>query len=140
MSRHWIWLAIALWAGTTVFLLYAPVPFEDLGGDSISPQKVKAGETVAIIRNLRVIRDTPMRVTRSMIKGDCRRSCEIIDLPSSVLTLQPGEYLNLRRDHIIPLLASPGMWRMAFAIHWEDNLGRGHHESLKDLSFEVLDR
>lgn len=130
--------ALLLWVISAVLVMTTPAPFEDLGGDAVSPAMVKPGGSVTITRNIRVLSGEPLRVTRTMLKGDCKKSCEIVDLHGSALTLNPGTYTNLRRDHVIPITVTEGKWRLAFSVHWEDLIGRDRHIKLKELEIEVV--
>lgn len=115
-----------------------PSPLVDLGGDAIAPAAVKPLGRIEITRNFIILRSEPMRVSRRMIKGDCRTSCEIVDLPSGSLLLDPGEYRNIRRDHLIPSFVAPGEWRVLVTIYWQDQLGRELHQNLAGLKLVVL--
>ena len=130
---------LLIWAAAYLFWLYAfPSPIELMGGDTVTPQKVRAGERVSITRNFRVLRAEPLNVTREAIRGDCKKSCEVIDLTSSTMTLPPGEYRNVVREHTIPIHAEPGIWRLVFSVHWQGRFGRYVSESLPELTIEVI--
>lgn len=133
-----IGLAIAVWGAAIWFWMYSPCPLVDLGGDAVEPAVVKPLGKITVTRNFRVLREEPMRVSRQMIHGDCKKSCEIVDLPGSTLALDPGEYPNFKRDHLIPSYVEPGQWRLVFTIHWQDHLGRELHQKLTELTVTVL--
>lgn len=137
--KRYGWIAaIFLWLASLAVLSSFPPPVQSLGGDAIEPATVKAGGVFTVTRSLRVHNDTALRVTRAMVKGDCAKNCEIIDLPGGALTLAEGSYVNLRREHFIPTTASAGMWRMVFTIHWQDALWRNRYLTLMELPIEVV--
>lgn len=128
-----------LWAGLLAWMVYTPSsPFVDLGGDKVVPTKVKAGDVVTVTRNFRITREAPMAVTRTMVRGDCKASCEILDLAHGKLLLPPAEYRNVLRDQAIPTTAQPGVWQLIFTVQWEDSLGRDHNQKLAALEIEVV--
>lgn len=138
--RSWTLAATlaSLWLGTVTLYLYVPPsPYVPLGGDTVTPAKVKAGEHIAIKRYYRMTRDDTMLVTRSMVAGSCPKACEIIDLPSSSIVQAAGIH-ERTRDHLIPTTASPGRWVLRFAVHWEDRLGRTITMPMPDLEIEVV--
>lgn len=135
---HLLLLLAVVCALTVPMIVFAPTPFTDLGGDTVEPAKVPVRGTVVITRNYEITRDTPLRVTRRMIKGDCKASCELIDLPESWLVLAPGVYRNVKREHIIPSTASPGLWTLSFTLHWKGLLGNERHLNLKEMKIEVV--
>lgn len=129
----------ASWSVAIAFMVYSPTaPIQFLGGDLVSPTKARAGEAVTVTRSFRILRDDPMTVTRTMISGDCAVSCEIVDLPGGNLALSAGEYLNMARDHVIPAVAQPGMWRLVFSVNWRDHLNRERRVALPALDVEVV--
>lgn len=133
-------IAFALWAVAIGMLFIPPSsPVTFSPPDSVSPIKVKAGESITISRNLTVHRTEHVYVLRAMIKGNCVvPPCEVLDLPAGQLILERGEYKNLSRVHLIPTLATPGVWRLVFSIQWEDRLGRRITKMLPELMIEVV--
>lgn len=132
-------ISVGLWGGLIGAFLYPrPAPIASMGGDSVSPAKVRTGSAVIVSRNLAITQAIPMHVNRTMVKGDCRKNCEIIDLTHGRLLLDEGEYRNLEREHIIPPQASPGVWRLKFSVGWSDAFGRQKSIELPELSFEVV--
>lgn len=115
-----------------------PSPYVSTGGDSLNPEKVKVLGAVAISRNFLITRREPMFVVRTMVKGDCSVTCEIIDLPGGNLTLEPGAYHNVIRDHSIPSFAQPGHWVLKFSIQWQDRFGRTLSAEMPPLAMEVV--
>lgn len=113
-------------------------PIELLGGDSVTPKVVRVRDVITVTRNFRATRNTSVYVTRTLVRGDCRKSCEIVDLPSGELALEEGDYRNARREHYIPGLLQDGTWRLVFSIKWEDWLGRAHVLKLPELEIEVV--
>lgn len=133
-----VFFIVAWGAMAVIWIRATPPPVELLGGDRVTPASIRPGGVVTIARNMRIVRSHPLTVTRSMIHGDCKKRCEIIDLPTSLLTLDPGEYLNLERDHIIPALAGVGHWRLVFALRWQDRFGRETHQKMPELTIEIV--
>lgn len=132
-------LALLVWTLALAFWYYAhPAPIVMLGGDLAEPTQVRAGGIVVVSRNFRVVKNEPLHVTREMIKGDCRKACDIVSLPSGGLALEAGEYTNIRREHRIPTHVSPGLWRLVFTIHWQGRLGRYVSAPLPELLIEVV--
>ena len=129
----------ATWVGALIWALY-PIgpPIIGTGNDSVSPQEVEVGGIIHVTRNLHVFREESVMVIRTLIRGNCTINCEIVDLPSGNLTLKPGDYPNVLRDHILPATVQPDTWRIVFAIHWRDRIGRTHIEPLEELSFKVV--
>ena len=129
-----------LWLAIIGAFLYVPsAPIEYLGGDAVIPAKVHAGGSIAVIRSFRVSKTDAYLVSRLMVKGDCSTACEILDLSTSELILKAGEYRNVKRDHIIPRRAGPGVWELAFTFHYHDILGRPRVLPLPPLSIEVVE-
>ena len=122
MNRTYVYIAagLLLWAGTTALYFWPPdSPIESMDGDYITPSRVKAGESVVIGRNFRATRDALWTITRVLVRGDCSKSCDRIDLPSSSTTVSEGTYLDNRRPHVIPLYTPPGEWRFEVTIQWD---------------------
>lgn len=131
-------LAVFLWVLSAVLVLVAPAPVVDLGNPSVSPTVVKPGERIEVTRNIRILKPDSLRVVRTMVKGDCKKACDIVDLHGGALTLATGDHMNLRRYHVIPVTVSEGKWRLAFSVHWDDLIGRDRHIKLKELEIEVV--
>ena len=126
------WISALLWA---LFPMGSPIV--SMQGDSIEPPIVQVGGTIFIRRNMRVTRKEPVTVIRAVVQGDCSVNCEIIDLSSGNLLLAEGDYIGIKREHILPLSIGPGLWKAKFYINWQDRLGRSHSEPLQELSFTV---
>lgn len=139
LIKFLLYAVSAMWVMTIAFWMSTPSsPIEQLGGDTVSPERVRAGEIVTVTRNFRIIRNQAMSVSRTMILGDCEKRCEIVDLPSGHLTLAPGDYINIQREHVIPATTDPGEWRLVFSVNWQDRLGRTINERLPELTIEVV--
>ena len=122
------------------FIFPPPPPISTTGNDdSVTPTVVKAGETISVTRSLRSISEAPVGVVRTMVKGDCAKSCEVIDLFHGSFSLKVGEHMRVKRDHVIPLRAEPGEWRLVFWITWQDRLGRTLKTKLPELTIEVTE-
>jgi len=141
VSKIYYWLllfGVLVWVATLAIILPSPSPIEAMGGDAVAPQITRAGSSVTVVRNFRIMRDIPIRVTRAMVKGDCNKSCEIVDLSTSHLVLAPGVYHNVRREHQIPATVTPGTWTLIFTVHWGNFLGADHKMNLPPLDIEVV--
>lgn len=141
MSKGYYWLlllGVLVWTATLALLLPSPPPINTMGGDSVEPSVVRAGESVIVVRNFRVLRDSPIRVTRAMVKGDCKKACEIVDLTTSHLILAPGDYHNVKREHHIPATVTPGKWVLVFTMHWDNVFGEDQKVNLPLLELEVI--
>lgn len=125
--------------GCFIYLVFLSLdmPIVNLEGDKLTPARVKAGERVTVYRSFRVLREQEFTVNRYMVKGDCKPNCELIDLSTSRLTLQEGDYIAVRRDHVIPERASPGLWTLQFTWYWRDRIGREHSLPLVPLGVVV---
>lgn len=126
------WVCFVAWS-----FLPEEAPIVSAPGDSIQPLIVKVGGVITISRNLHVKREAPVFVQRTLVRGDCAKSCEIVDLPSGNITLPAATYGNLLRDHKLPTVVEPGDWTAVFTIQWTDRLGRTHYEPLMPLAFKV---
>ena len=126
------WIASFLWV---LFPMSSPIV--SMQGDSVAPLIVPVGGTILIKRNMRVTREEPVTVIRTVVQGECAVNCEIIDLSSGNLLLAEGDYIDMKREHILPLSLRPGLWKAKFYINWQDRLGRSHSEPLQELSFTV---
>ena len=113
------------WVGALLWMLF-PMgsPIISAQGDSVEPLVVHVGGTILIKRNLRVTREEPVTVIRTVVQGECAVNCEIIDLSSGNLLLAKGNYIDMKREHILPLSIGPGLWKAKFYINWQDRLGR----------------
>ena len=130
----------AAWMIALVWLFFPmSSPIVGLGGDSVTPNEIPVGGTIHILRNLRANREENVTVTRTLVRGDCRFNCEIVDLPGGNLSLKPGIYPNLLRDHVLPSTVEAGNWRVLFSMQWYDRIGRVHTEKLQELGFRVVD-
>jgi hypothetical protein len=131
--------ASVLWLATGAAWFYSPPPpVVGWVNSSVEPIKAKAGDTIEVSRTFTATRDESMLVTRTMVKGDCKKACEIIDLPSSTLNLTRGDYTGIKREFIIPITASPGVWTLRFSIHWQNWVGRTLTQALPELTVEVV--
>ena len=125
--------------GVAFAILYeTPSPFVHLGGDYAKPLKLKAGERISVYRNFHVTKTIPVVIARRMTKGDCSKTCTFIDLPSSEFTVGEGVYMEVKRDHIIPRYAEPGVWKLEFFTNWENIIGKHFTAPWPVLEFEVV--
>ena len=111
---------------------------EILGGDSVSPQLVRVGGTVTVTRNVRYNSTDEVRVTRSIVQGNCAQQCRTVDLPPTVVSRKPGLYVNSSRDHQLPQSVTPGHWRLEFTAYWLDRFGRSVPTPFQVLEIEVI--
>lgn len=114
-------------------------PLVAYGLDRVEPKVVRAGDQISVYRTFRVTSTDVIAVSRSMVKGDCKIQCEIVDLYSGFLTLQPGEYVELKREHIIPKHLDPGRWNLVFSIRWHNALGGTQSLVLPPLAIDVVE-
>lgn len=129
-----------LWIAAFGLWMYVPLPpVINWRNDSVTPAEIKIGGTVSVSRSFTVTRDDDIMVVRAIVSGDCRKLCEIIDLPEGRFKLEPGEYNNVIRDHVIPATAGLGTWRLVFRILWNDTLGRTISTPLPELTFNVVE-
>ena len=117
-------LAILGSVGAVVVLWEPENPYRQLRGDHVVPTIIRAGGKVTVIRNFEVTRNTTTYIARRMTRGDCRRSCTFIDLPSGPLSLPVGIYAAVKREVVIPATAEPGKWRLEYSTQWETIFGR----------------
>lgn len=131
-------ICAVLWSGTILFgFTEPPSPYQSYGVDYVEPTKIHAGDVIGIYRTFKIIRPETVNITRAMVRGDCTKTCEILDLPSGSLTLEPGDYKDVRRDHIIPANITPGIWTLRFTVQWDSRLGIQQSMKLPLLQIEV---
>lgn len=128
--------AAAMWA--VVVFHAGPVPVHVIGKDSVTPNQARVGDTVVVHRSFRAIRNVHVTVSRSMVNGDCKVKCELVDLPSSVMVLREGDYKNVARDYVIPAAAGPGKWTLMFSINYIGLFGIVSGVQLPPLELEIL--
>lgn len=125
--------------GASLWLYFAipGSPYQPAGGDTVTPETVRAGERFQILRNFAITRAQPMFVKRQMIEVDCR-VCAIVDLRSDELVIAPGIYSTLSREHEVPAKTHPGKYRLDFWIEYDDRLNRKVSEQLPPLFITVV--
>ena len=128
-----LWIVVLGWA---VWPVAPPLEFSE--ADAIWPKVVKVGGQISITRSFSVTRSDAVTIVRALIKGDCAKSCETVDLPSSVVHLAEGHHRTQTRDFILPLTVDPGLWRVVFVVQGTDRVGRSHRLALKELPFTVV--
>lgn len=134
-----IFAAVAPWVATAVLWLYVQSPpVENWHDDIVSPTTVRVGDEIVVSRSFDAMRTDVINVTREMIRGDCKKTCDRIELPGGSLQIEPGEYRGVKKTYIVPAAASPGEWRLAFTIHWEDRFGRSLKQKLPELNIRVV--
>ena len=140
MTRDWIATAtmgcLALGMGAA-YLYVPPSPYVPTGGDSVDPVVSRADGVVYVTRHYDVTRPATMRITRRLISGTCPVNCDVIDLSSSELSLEPGSYAR-RRAHIIPHHIPPGRYVLKFDVIWQDRLGRDISAPMPPLEIEIV--
>lgn len=114
-------------------------PYISIGEDTITPKVVRVYGTITVSRNYEITRFEPMFILRTMVRGDCRANCEIVDLQSGHLSLPPGVYRNVVRDQVIPSGAQPGHWVLRYSVQWQDRFGRTLTAPLPPLAVEVIE-
>lgn len=117
--------------------LEAPIKWMD--GDKVAPLELKPGQMLYVTRQFEAIRAEPVVMLRTLIRGDCRKNCDIVDLPSSTINLQIGEHRNQTREFVLPAGMDAGEWRVVFTAQWKDRLGQVQTVKLKELTFKVIE-
>ncbi len=142
MNKYIAALLIALtslWLGTSALWLYEPSsPVTNWRGDSVTPTVVKTGDKITVFRSFTGLISESISVTRSIVHGDCSKNCDVVELPSGNILVEPGEFLNVAKDYILPTTLHPGIWVLRFYIHWQDRFGRTLSQALPELSIEVV--
>jgi hypothetical protein len=128
-----IWMAVVAWAIWPI-----DPPLQYLPGDSVTPDPVKEGGVITVHRKIHVTRKEPVVVVRNLIKGNCSPECEIVDLPSSSITVIPDAPRIQTRDFVLPSTVEAGTWRLAFRYNWTDRIGRVHSEPIPEIIFTVI--
>jgi len=129
-----LWVSVLTWA-----VWPTDPPIEYLSGDSVIPQVVNVGGTITVTRRYRVLREEAVTVIRTLVRGDCSISCEVVDLPSSTVTMPVQEFRVQSRDMTLPKTVEPGSWRVVFFQQWRDRIGRVHSSPIPVLRFTVVD-
>jgi len=133
-------IAVLLWIIPVVTLILmdsSPVVF--LGNDSVSPQVVKAGETVAVTRNIEFKTSGTATITRKLRTAGCHESCTDIELDSGTISYKRGERrINNTKIHNIPLRTPAGMWDLKFALTTSNFLGQKITTEFPVLTIEVV--
>jgi hypothetical protein len=137
-----LWLlaaALLMMAGIIFLSLYEPQPpisYTEPG--SISPPIVKAGDSIQVTRIYTINNDTPMRVTRALVSGDCNQRCRIYELSelSSVSNRTPGAYKTSRALNIPDELVT-GEYRLVSTVRYQGFFGREYTIKSPELSFAV---
>lgn len=127
------WVSVIAWA---LWPLDCPLQYE--GGDAVAPKVVSQGGTISVTRKFFVSRESPVTLVRTLIKGDCEKSCETVDLPSSAVALAAGERRTQARDFTLPDTVDAGEWRVVFYVKWKDRIGREHSMKAPELTFTVV--
>ena len=133
MALTAIWMVVLSWA---IWPISAPLVFAE--GDAIWPKIVKVGGQISVTRTCSVVRSDQVTIIRALIKGDCSKTCETVDLPSSTVHLPKGHHRTQTRDFMLPPTVDPGEWRVVFVIQWTDRVGRTHRMPLTELKFTVV--
>ncbi len=137
-ARILIALGVLLWVATVAFYFWpASPPYESFGEDTVTPSHVKAGEAITISRNFRATRRELWTVSRTLVQGDCRKSCELIDLPSGSLMVEEGTYVDVRRTHVIPMRVTPGVWVLRFTVQWDTAFWGTQKSTLPPLTITI---
>lgn len=131
-------VAVAAGSAASFVVEKSRSPYSPLGGDSVTPTRVRIGDKFVVSRSFRVTRQGAITVSRTMVRGDCNVSCEIVDLYTGALLLGDGEYRSIKREFIVPITAVPGAWSLEFAVHWDNAFGRSQTYKLPSLKIEVV--
>jgi hypothetical protein len=136
--NKWLLSLLAISFGLWAALLLTPVPIHYLSGDSISPNKLRAGQEFEVTRNFDVSRDVHVRIVRVIITGDCRKQCDVLDISSGWSYLKKGEYRNRSRYHVVPNRTLPGKYLFHTSIQWSDRIGYWHNMEAPPLALEIV--
>ena len=130
--------AVSPWAAVAWLALYSlSPPVNNWHDDSVSPTTARTGDEIVVARSFDAIRTDTIKVTREMIRGDCKKSCDRVEMPSGTLTVEPGPYREVKKTFVIPAAATPGEWRLVFTVHWDDSMGRTFKQKLPELVVQV---
>lgn len=129
---------IALLLSTIALYLWPQSPpFESFGTDTVTPDRVKAGGTFVISRNYRTTRREVWTITRTMMRGDCAKSCEFVELPSGSLLVEEGTHVDVRRSYVVPAQVTPGVWTLRFTVQWDTTFWGTQKASLPTLTITI---
>lgn len=113
-------------------------PITLLGGDSVKPAVVKAGEYIFVTRYYKVKETTYAQVIRKLRSQGCRRNCDDVELGRGDITLTDGEdHIGNTKKHLIPVTTPPGKYELRFEIITDDIIGRSVVTKLPVLMVEV---
>ena len=119
-TRIAIVMGLTLWLATIALYLWPQSPpFESFGTDTVTPDRAKVGESFVVSRNYRATRREVWAITRTMVRGDCRKSCEFVELPAGALLVGEGTYVDVRRSYVVPANVTPGVWTLLFTVQWD---------------------
>ena len=129
--------AIVLHVGTGIYTAIATPPIEFTGNDLIEPKVVIPGSDFRVAREFNVKRSAHVMITRYLVKGDCSKNCEVVDISQGYSYLTKGHYFRWR-EHRIPEHTDPGEWTLNVTMKWQDLLGFTHTQNLRPLQIKVL--
>ena len=135
--KYIFYLVTATWVviiGWGLYPIGPPITWLD---GSVTPE-VKMNGEFTVTREFIVNRSEQVTIIRTLVNGDCKKICEIVDLPTSIILLPPGEHLTRGRDFVLPKAVNEGTWKVVFVAQWRDRIGRTKTVPLKELSFNVI--
>lgn len=145
VNRVTYWMLHALIAATGLsvcaylyndLIAYKP-PIAYLSGSDVYPKRVTAGDTIEVTRRFTVTNSQVIRISRALVRGDCKTSCTAYDLEPSISTLNAGTYTRTRTHHI-PTFVQPGEYRLEFYVSWQNFIGHTFSMQLPPLEIEVV--
>jgi len=140
ISNVFFSLMTATWLGVTVWAFW-PLgsPINYLPGDKVTPEIVQVGGTITVHRNIQVVREEQITIVRTLASGDCSKSCETVELPSSTFIPAVTPLRAQKRDVQLPPTVKPGEWRVVYHLEWKDRAGRIHREIIPVIKFTVVE-
>lgn len=100
--------------------------------------RAKSGTMVNITRTYRIDFSTPIRITRSLVSGDCATGCRVYEMPeTAVLNDKVGVYHQTRLVRLPDVPA--GSYRLVFTARWRNWLGREHQVKVPELTIQVTE-
>jgi hypothetical protein len=98
----------------------------------------RSGDLIHITRHFRVTNNTPIRIARAVVSGDCTTLCRVYEMPESAVVNQtPGDYVQTRPLRL-PNDMEPGTYRLVFIAHWSTWWGRDLQVKIPELTIEVI--
>jgi hypothetical protein len=104
----------------------------------VAESSAKSGELIHITRHFRVVNNTPARIARAVVAGNCKDQCLVYEMPESAVVNQtPGDYVQTRPLRL-PNDMEPGTYRLVFVAHWSTWWGRDFQINAPELTIEII--